>query len=198
MRIGGFVPVSFSDYPGKLSAVVFTAGCNFRCPFCHNWRLFANNVQLVTEEFVLQELANKIGKLDGVVVSGGEPTIQPDLEEFIDKIKSMDYLVKLDTNGSSPDVLDRLLPKLDFVAMDIKAPANKYNLLTGVDVNLEDVARSVELIVASSISYQFRTTWVKGLLSESDIKLLSDTYGSHYVVNPFVSEHAYDLMACSY
>jgi len=128
MKIGGLHKFSLSDYPGHVAAVVFTQGCNFRCPFCHNGSLIPSSVpdsSLIPQEKVFEFLEDRSSQLDGVVITGGEPTIQPDLPEFIHRIIAMDLLlVKLDTNGSRPEVLHRLLKEklMDYIAMDIKAP----------------------------------------------------------------------------
>ncbi|MCS7315593.1 MAG: anaerobic ribonucleoside-triphosphate reductase activating protein [Bryobacterales bacterium] len=174
MRIGGYQPVSLSDYPGRIAAVVFTQGCNFRCPFCHNRRLWpdaAHPGQLLAEAEVLERLDRRRGKLDSVVISGGEPTLQPDLACFLSKVRRLGFAVKLDTNGSRPDVLRELLAArlLDFVAMDIKAPWHKYELLAGVAVNTTDIATSMQMLAASGIPHEFRTTVPPGLLNEDDL-----------------------------
>ena len=137
MRIGGFLPLSLCDYPGIPAAVVFTQGCNFRCPFCHNGRLVSRvsvEGQLIPEAEILERLRIRRPALDGVVLSGGEPTLQPDLPRFIALVKSMGYLVKLDTNGSHPEVLEMLIRDrlVDCVAMDIKAAPDYYAALSGL------------------------------------------------------------------
>jgi len=161
MNIGGLVKFSLIDYPGKTAAVIFTQGCNFRCPYCHNPQLVYP--ELFTEPLAFEEvfsfLKERRGTLEGVVLCGGEPTIQSGLVEAIRRIRSLGYLVKLDTNGSNPDVLTEALPLIDYVAMDIKAlPGDAYNRACGVVADGYDIRRSMLLIRASGVPYEFRTT----------------------------------------
>ncbi|MCK4237179.1 MAG: anaerobic ribonucleoside-triphosphate reductase activating protein, partial [Candidatus Krumholzibacteria bacterium] len=183
---------------------VFTQGCNFRCPFCHNGALIPKNPasgRLIPEEEVLQFLSGRLSKLDGVVVSGGEPTLQPDLASFLGKLKAMGFKIKLDTNGSRPDVLHTLLQSglVDFVAMDIKAPPAIYDLLTGVRTHVEKLKESISLISQSGIRHEFRTTAVKPLLSEKDILAVKAIVpqGSPHRINPFRRENAFDPKLCN-
>lgn len=169
MKIGGLQKVSLIDYPGKICAVVFTRGCNFRCPFCHNASLVLPErfgADEVSEEEVFGFLEIRKGKLDAVVISGGEPTVQRDLPVFIGKIKSMGYEVKLDTNGTNPGVLEDLLRLnlLDYLAMDIKAPFDKYPVLAGRAVDIDSLRKSISLIMNSGLEYEFRTTMVRPFL----------------------------------
>ena len=160
MHIGGVVKNSFVDYPGKIACTIFTIGCNYNCWYCHNSHLLSSKDK-VDENKVLEFLRERKNWLDGVVVSGGEPTLQPDLEEFIKKIKNMGYPVKLDTNGSNFDVLKRLVDNklVDYVAMDIKAPFDKYKNITQTDVNIENVKKSIEFLKSGQVDYEFRTTF---------------------------------------
>lgn len=174
VTIGGLQRLTLIDYPGHLAATVFTAGCNFRCPFCHNpelvgsGKLEAGSGILEKEFFKLLE--ERHGKLEGVCITGGEPTIQPDIVGFIEKIKALGYKAKLDTNGMRPDVLRLLYSKklLDFVAMDIKNSPEAYNKATSVKTDIERVKLSVELIRNSGVDYEFRTTAVPGIHREGD------------------------------
>ena len=174
MNIGGFQKVTLIDYPGKIAATVFTVGCNFLCPYCHNSELVdpekIKNQPRVSEREILEFLATRQGLLEGVCVTGGEPTLQNDLPEFIKRIKNLGFLVKLDTNGSNPQVLENLLAKnlVDFVAMDIKAPLEKYKKVVGDKVILANIQRSTEL-ARSAPDYEFRTTVLPSLLSSKDI-----------------------------
>ncbi len=174
MNLAGFVPLSLCDYPGRVAAVVFTQGCNFRCPWCHNGHLLplgAEPAARVSEESVVSVLSERRRKLGGVVVSGGEPTLQPALPRFLRRLKALGLDVKLDTNGSLPDVLRQLLRDrlLDFVAMDVKAPWSRYAALTGAArCDVAAVRASLALIAASGVAHQFRTTRVDPLLSESE------------------------------
>jgi len=171
--IGGFQKFSLIDYPKNISAVMFTFGCNFRCPYCHNPEL-VDPILLngpLEEGFILDFLESRKNKLDGIVITGGEPTLQDDLVDFIFKIKDMGFLVKLDTNGSYPDIIDNLIRNnlVDYIAMDIKAPFERYREITNVDVDLAKIKESIELIMNSNIDYEFRTTVVKSQLMMEDI-----------------------------
>ncbi|MCX7795010.1 MAG: anaerobic ribonucleoside-triphosphate reductase activating protein [bacterium] len=172
MLIGGLQRFSLIDYPGKISAVIFTKGCNFRCPYCHNPELIEFSKEtLIEESFVFSFLKERQEKLDGVVLTGGEPTLQSDIIEFIKEIKKLGFLIKLDTNGSYPEIIEELLKErlLDYIAMDIKANLGKYNEVTCSNVDTEKIKRSVDIIIASGIDYEFRTTIVKSQLSKDDI-----------------------------
>ncbi|MDD2599592.1 MAG: anaerobic ribonucleoside-triphosphate reductase activating protein [Kiritimatiellae bacterium] len=173
MRIAGLVPLSLCDYPGHIAAVVFTQGCNFSCPYCHNKHLIPESSQgaeMLEESSIFSLLAERCAKLQGVVVSGGEPTLQPDLASFLRRVKALGLKTKLDTNGARPVVLSDLLGEnlLDFVAMDIKAPWRKYNALAGVVCDVAKLQQSVDLIAGAGIDHQFRTTQAHHLLSEED------------------------------
>jgi len=173
MQIGGLKKFSLIDYPGKVSAVVFTQGCNFRCPFCHNPELVLPKLfrESIPMDEILEFLENRKGKIDGVVVTGGEPTIQPGLLSFLRFVKDLGYFVKLDTNGTNPEVINQCigLGLVDFFAMDIKAPFEKYEVLAGIYIDLVDIIESKSLIINSGIDYQFRTTFAKDYLDEEDI-----------------------------
>ncbi len=175
MWIGGFQKLTLLDYPGQVACIVFTAGCNFRCPFCHNGELVTgtDEIRPVAEEEVFAYLEKRRGILDGLVLSGGEPLLQPDAEDFIRRVRALGYLVKLDTNGSFPDSLERLLQEglLDYVAMDIKASPVRYGDVIGRDAGdiLPRVRRSAALLRESGVPHEFRTTLVKGLHREEEI-----------------------------
>lgn len=174
MNLAGFVPLSLCDYPGRVAAVVFTQGCNFRCPWCHNGHLLpmtGDPSTRISEEEVVSVLQERRNKLGGVVVTGGEPTLQFALPRFLRRIKTLGLDIKLDTNGSRPDVLRQLLKDqlLDFIAMDVKAPWHKYEMLTGTACcDVAAVQASLSLIAASGVPHQFRTTRVDPLLSEHE------------------------------
>jgi pyruvate formate lyase activating enzyme len=174
MKIGGFQKVSLIDYPGRISAVVFTQGCNFRCPFCHNPELVDPErfMDLIPEKEILSFLEKRKGRLDAVVITGGEPTMQPELIPFILHLKAMGYLIKLDTNGTHPDLLAEMLDKklLDYVAMDIKAPLERYGAVTKTNTDRDRIRRSISLIMGSGTDYEFRTTAVKPLLAPEDLE----------------------------
>lgn len=167
MQLLGLNKTTLLDYPEHVAATVFTGGCNFRCPFCHNMDLVLGGIEAgLTEEEFFSLLEKRRGILDGVCITGGEPTLQKDLPDFIRRIRDMEYLVKLDTNGYCPEVLEALLRdnQLDYVAMDIKSSPANYPVVTGKkDLDISKVQKSVELLKASVIPYEFRTTVVKGL-----------------------------------
>lgn len=174
MLIGGFQKLTLIDYPGKLATTVFTVGCSFRCPFCHNPELVSEikplNYESQEKEF-FSHLKKRKGKLEGVCITGGEPTIQPDIIDFIKKVKKMGYLVKLDSNGTRPDVLKKIFDQklVDFVAMDIKNSPKKYSVTTGTkDADLDRINLSIDLIRNSGVPHEFRTTVVPGLHTEKD------------------------------
>lgn len=176
MILGGYQKLTLIDYPGKIATTVFTLGCSFRCPFCHNPELV--NLRLAhderSEKEFFQFLTKRKGKLEGVCITGGEPTIQPDIIDFIKKLKKRGLAVKLDSNGTRPDVLKKLIDAklVDYIAMDIKNQPKKYLETVGLsekNVSLLDrVKLSVDLIIHSGIPYEFRTTVVPGLHAEKD------------------------------
>ncbi len=177
MLIKGLQKTSLIDYSPYVSAVIFTGNCNFKCGFCHNPDLVLNFKEIPTmdEKEVLDFLEKRKKWLDGVCITGGEPCIHDDLPEFLAKIKKLGYLIKLDTNGSNPDMLKKLIDKklVDYIAMDIKAPLEMYKRITNAEVNLENIHLSIERIVSSNIDYEFRTTVVPGLVGKKEIFLIS-------------------------
>ena len=198
VRIGGFLPLSLCDYPRRVAAVVFTRGCNFRCPFCHNGHLLdgVGAPDDPSEDDVLARLASLAARLQGVVVTGGEPTLHPGLADFLGRIRGLGLAIKLDTNGSRPDVLATLLAArlLDFVAMDIKAPWPRYPELTGTACDVAAIQRSVALIAGSGLPHQFRTTRATPLLSSADCDAITRQVpdGSPHVFQAFRPEQALD------
>lgn len=173
MKIGGLQKVSLIDYPGLICAVVFLQGCNFKCSYCHNPELVDPQLfqPVLKESEVLEFLESRRGKLDAVTLTGGEPTIQSDLVNFIRKIKKMGFSVKLDTNGSQPQVIQALFDEnlIDFIAMDIKSPLEKYENIAGVPVNGKRIKESIKNILKARIHHEFRTTIVQSLLTMKDI-----------------------------
>lgn len=172
MNICGLQKTTLLDYPGRVAATVFTGGCNFRCPFCHNSQLLdgAQEAAYSTEE-VLTFLKKRQRVLEGVCITGGEPTLYPDLEEFIRKIRELELAVKLDTNGYKPEMLKDLCSKglVDYVAMDIKASRDNYSKVAGVpELQMEHIDESIEFLLSGSIPYEFRTTVVCGLHTSRD------------------------------
>lgn len=163
MLICGYQKTTLLDYPGHVAATIFTGSCNFACPFCHNRSLVLNPRGYFSEDEVLAFLKKRRSVLSGVCISGGEPTLQPDLDDFIRKIRAFGYLIKLDTNGYRPDILNALLKEslLDYIAMDIKSGSCNYPLLSGVlDLDFSQIRESISVIEGSGIPYEFRTTVV--------------------------------------
>jgi pyruvate formate lyase activating enzyme len=173
MQINGFQKLTLLDFPGKVACIVFTPGCNFRCPFCHNASLVTHiDGERIEEEEILSYLKKRQGLLDGVVVTGGEPTLQGDLADFLGKIKALGYAVKLDTNGTSPEKLKTLVEKglVDYVAMDIKNTAAKYPVTAGCgSAVLGKVEESIDFLLADTVDYEFRTTVTAELHTPQDI-----------------------------
>lgn len=178
MIIGGLQKTSLIEYPGKVSAIIFTRGCALSCHYCHNPELVIPSLfgKGLSEDYVLGYLRSRTKRLDGAVISGGEPTIHADLPSFLSKIKEMGYLIKLDTCGMHPDMLQNVIEKglVDYIAMDVKAPLGKYKLVTGVEVREERIRRSIEMIKSSNIDYEFRTTIVKNQLTAKDIRGIAE------------------------
>ena len=205
MEIKGFTPTSFIDYPGKVAAVIWTPNCNFRCPFCYNVDLVLNQPSLpsFSETEILNRLQKEKDFLDGLVVTGGEPTLQPDLIDFLIKIKAENIPVKLDTNGSQPEILKKLINQalVAYVALDIKAPLQpeKYSRVSGVDVMsgsqfLSNVITTIDLLPDSGVEYELRTTVAPDFLSEDDFLEIGrfckerknqDVFPGRYVIQNF-------------
>jgi pyruvate formate lyase activating enzyme len=177
MKIAGLQKTTFLDYPDKVACVIFTAGCNMRCPFCHNKELVIQEInesenQSISESDFFEFLDKRKDILEGVVITGGEPTLQPDLEDFCQKIKAKGFLVKLDTNGTNPDIVKRLMDKklIDFVAMDMKNDFENYQKTVGVPVDLDKIKKSIDLIQNWGGEYEFRTTVVPTLHTKKNIE----------------------------
>ncbi len=174
MIISGYLPLSLCDYPGKIAAMVFTQGCNFNCPWCHNRHLLPeqSSTETLDPEWILNELSNRKAKglIQAIAISGGEPTLQHDLIDFLRQCRATGLLVKLDTNGSNPDVIQACFNEqlIDFIAMDIKAPWDKYPTLVGGSCDVDAIHTTCMLIANSGIEHQFRTTRVDPLLTEAD------------------------------
>lgn len=175
MLLGGFQKMTLIDYPGKIAATVFTAGCNFRCPFCHNPELVVIDpgdvpVFREQEKRFFDFLEGRKGLLDGVCITGGEPTVQPDIVPFMRRLRDMGFLVKLDSNGTRPEILREVFREglADYVAMDIKNGADRYAETVGTAVDMEKIRESIGLIMGSGVGYEFRTTVVPGIHTEDD------------------------------
>lgn len=189
MMLSGIKKSTLLDYPGKVATIVFTAGCNLRCGYCHNSEfVLPEKIQKISHDFISENiffrfLKTRIGFLDGVVICGGEPTIHADLPDFCRKIKEAGFLVKLDTNGSNPKMLDDLMSQnlVDYIAMDIKNPFEKYSQVTGKSIDIALYKRSIQLIVERAPQYEFRTTLIRHVHSLEDVRNMAQSIrGSTY------------------
>lgn len=208
MIIGGFQPVTLLDYPQKVAAIIFTSGCNMRCPFCYNYKLvlpeYINQEKetFFDEQQILTFLKNRRRYLDGLVITGGEPTIQKDLINFLLKVKELNYIVKLDTNGLLPEALNQLISQklIDYIAMDIKGPIDEnyyqYSGVNGVN-QLFNIKNSIKIIMNSGLPYEFRTTLVKELHKFDDaVKIAQEITGAQlYFLQMFKDESTLDSQA---
>ena len=188
MKISGFDKLTLLNYPDKVACTIFTSGCNLRCPFCHNSGLVTNNYNEISFDSIYEYLKKRIGILDGVCITGGELLIHADIKDYIKKIKDLGYLVKIDTNGCNPKLLKELidLKLVDYIAMDIKNIYSKYDITSGVKVNIDNIKKSISIIENSGIDYEFRTTIVKEFHSTQDIKeILSyiSSNSNYYIQN---------------
>ncbi|MCF7918365.1 MAG: anaerobic ribonucleoside-triphosphate reductase activating protein [Candidatus Cloacimonetes bacterium] len=192
MIIGGFLKFTLIDYPGKIAASIFTRGCNFRCPYCHNPQLvLPRRYQLpLDNNEILNLLQERFGRLDGIVITGGEPLLQEGLEIFLEKLKAIGYAVKLDTNGSRANPLKKLINRelVDYIAMDIKAPFQHYVKSIQVPVNLEQIKKSIDIIRESGLDYEFRTTIARNLHTNAEIKEISEFLvpGDNYYLQNYI------------
>lgn len=207
MKIGSLQKTSLIEFPGLISCIIFTQGCNFLCPYCHNPELVLPEKfeKTIPEEDIFDFLNKRKKYLEGVCITGGEPTIQKDILEFIEKIKKMGFKVKLDTNGSKPEIIEKLINEriIDYISMDLKGPLEKYKIITGVELEIEKILKSVELIKNSEIDYEFRTTIVKSQISIGDFEeigkiiksckkyFLQKFIQSKHVDKDFVKEETY-------
>jgi len=198
MTIGGFQRFSLIDYPDKICAIVFTQGCNFRCPYCHNPELVDPKkfgIELKEAE-ILPFLDRRKGKLDAVTVTGGEPLLQSDLSTFLSEVKRLGYLVKLDTNGSFPIRLKKIieLKSVDYIAMDIKTSLDKYHQVIKRKIDTRKILDSIRLIMNSGLDYEFRTTVVKALFEKDDFYKIGQLIKNArlYVLQKFVPSKALD------
>lgn len=200
IEIKGFLETSFLDWRGKLCSVIFLPGCNFRCPYCHNHPLVFHPEQYAT--FPLEDILARLHSLrnwiDGVCLTGGEPTFHTDLPLLVRKIKRHGFLVKLDTNGSNPPMLENLIEggQIDFVSMDVKAPLGpfSYSRSTGLPVNLRPILESIEILKRRKVEYEFRMTVVPGLHREEDIRTLGNHLraGQRFILQNFNPENPLD------
>ncbi len=171
MKIGGIQKTSLLDYPDVISAIIWTIGCNFRCPFCYNKEIVLGNVKPISEKEVFSFLEMRKGMLEGLVITGGEPLIQKDIINFCEEVKKLNYLIKIDTNGTNPEKLKELIERnlVDYIAMDIKASKKKYDKLTNTKVNIKKIEESIKILQNSIIDYEFRTTFIPEYLTKNDI-----------------------------
>jgi pyruvate formate lyase activating enzyme len=168
MKFSGLQKTSLADFPDKVSSVLFTPGCNLRCPFCHNWRIVVDpQPPFLTEETALRILEERKKYVDAVVITGGEPTIHKELPKFLKKLKEKGFAVKLDTNGLDSKTLEKCLPHLDYVALDVKTSPEKYRNL-GAE-NTTELLKTIEILKTGKVEYEFRTTVVPGLVQTQDI-----------------------------
>lgn len=196
MKIKGFQGTSLLDYPGKIASLVFFGGCNLTCPFCHNPALVLSPEEYpdIPLEELIDEFKERRKFIDGVVVSGGEPTVDRDLLSFLREVKSLGLLVKLDTNGLAPKVLEKAMTEglVDSVAMDLKTSPERYGELHSAPVNLNALPTSVRLIMEGNVDYEFRTTCVPGFVEERDIRQIGEMArgAKYWVLQQFVPGHA--------
>jgi pyruvate formate lyase activating enzyme len=191
LPIVGLQRLSLVDYPGRLCSTIFTAGCNFRCPYCFNVEIVLepNKLASISEEEALELLRARRGFIDGVCIGGGEPTLHGALPAFIRRVKLLGLKVKLDTNGSRPRMLRRLLEDelLDYVAMDVKAPLGRYPEVAGARVDVEAIRESIRILRRGRVDHEFRTTIVPGILTMEDVREIAKTLtgSKRYVLQQF-------------
>jgi pyruvate formate lyase activating enzyme len=193
MTIHGFQKMTLLDYPGKVACTLFTAACNLRCPFCHNAGLVTkiDTAERIDEEEIFAYLKKRQGILDGVCITGGEPTLQHDLPDFIRRVRALGYAVKLDTNGSNPELLSALIDEglLDYVAMDVKNAPEKYPATVGLaDYDITPIQKSIDLLLEGRVDYEFRTTVVAEYHTPADIADIAEWIrgAPRYFLQPFV------------
>ena len=197
MKIFGLQKTTLLDYPGKIASIVFTGGCNFRCPYCQNSELLTGaGADPISEEEVFAHLKKRQGALEGIVISGGECTLQPDLLEFCQKVKDLGYRIKLDTNGTSPDLMQKLIAAslIDYVAMDIKNCREKYLITAGLKEDehseflLQQIETSVACLLTHPVDYEFRTTVCAEFFTGEDMHRIGQWIkgAEHYYIQPYV------------
>lgn len=188
MKVGGLQKFTLIDYPGKIACIVFSMGCNFRCPYCHNRELVEKTTDEIPWEEIFEFLEERKGQLEGVEITGGEPTIHSGLTEFLERVKEMGYSTKLDTNGSIPDMLKELIDRdlVDYLAMDLKASIPNYSKAAGVEVDPEKIKESVET-VKDFEEHEFRTTAVPGIIDVEEVRKIGETIqgADNYFIQQF-------------
>lgn len=193
MKFSGIQKISLIDFPDRISTVLFTPGCNLRCPFCHNWRIVVEpKPPFLREGIVLEILESKKKYVDAVVITGGEPTMHKEIPRFIKKLKDRGFAVKLDTNGFYPQVLEACLPYLDYVALDLKTSLEKYSRLGAKDT--AGLLKTIDILKEGKIEYEFRTTVVPSLVEVGDIARIGELAkgAKTFAFQQFVPENAYD------
>jgi len=196
MQFNGFQKTSLIEWPGKIVSIVWVAGCNFRCPFCYNRDLVLKNIDLkiFEESKILEYLEENKNLIDGLMITGGEPTLQPELADFLAKVHQLELKVGIESNATHPEIIENLLKNklVDYLAVDIKAPLekDKYKKLTGVEIDVEKIKKSIKLIKDSDIEYEFRTTIIPNLLNKKDILEISQTLkgAQRYVIQQFIPQ----------
>lgn len=191
MIFGGLEKCTLVDYPGKVACMVYTIGCNFRCPYCHNPELIDETVEVtLSEATILDFLDTRRELLDGVVITGGEPTMHEELPVFMRRIKDKGFLVKLDTNGTNPKMLQQVIDEglVDYIAMDIKSALETYSQTVARPVDVESIRESIRILLSFPVPYEFRTTVVKSLLSPEDLKRIGEAIrgAKNYYLQKFV------------
>lgn len=210
MQIHGFNKTTLLDYPGLVAATIFTGACNFRCPYCHNAELVLNpsSQPVIPEEEILAHLKKRHGITQGVCITGGEPTLQKDLKDFIKKLKGLDLKVKLDSNGYKPEVLKDLVQEglLDYIAMDVKAPLDEYDIIAGVKLDSSKLKESIDFLIEGHVPYEFRTTVVKDFHTKESFEKMAELIrgaeryflqgyvDSDKVIAPGLSAYTYEEM----
>jgi pyruvate formate lyase activating enzyme len=193
MKFSALQKTSLADFPDHVSSVLFTPGCNLRCPFCHNWRIVVDpKPPFLTEEAALRILEQRKKYVDVVVVTGGEPTIHRELPTFLKKLKENGFLIKLDTNGFNSHMLEQCLPYVDYVALDVKTSLEKYPSLGAKDTT--DLLRAIEMLKMGKVDYEFRTTVVPGFVDDEDVTRIGELVkgGKRYALQQFVSGDTLD------
>jgi pyruvate formate lyase activating enzyme len=193
MKFSGLQKTSLLDFPDRVASVLFTPGCNLRCPYCHNWRIAVDpQPPFLQEAAALEILEGRKRYVDAVVVTGGEPCMHKEMPKFLAKLKQRGFLVKLDTNGFFPDVLEESLPSVDYVALDVKTSLEKYKLLGTADTY--ELVRSIEMLKAGKVAYEFRTTVVPEIVTEQDIAAIGELVkgAKLHALQQFVSNDTLD------
>jgi pyruvate formate lyase activating enzyme len=190
--VADYIETSLLDWEGKISCVLFLSGCNFRCPWCHNKELALGKTEnKIAIKEILKKFENKKSWIDGFVITGGEPTINKDLKEIISEVKSKGFMVKVDTNGSRPDMIRDIISNglVDFISMDIKTvlKKDKYDKACGIDINLNAINQTIDILLSSNIGCSFRTTVIPGIVNIDDIKeIIQRVKGKKYTIQKFI------------